>query len=65
MYLNNETESNEIYSGHNLPKTKNGVYTINLNDKQSNGVLVFRCSLKKVKLCTLILLELSIFLKKY
>ena len=25
MYLNNETESNEIYSGHNLPKIKNGV----------------------------------------
>ena len=48
----------------NLPRLKDGTYVINLNDKQTNEHFVFHYLLTEIQLCTLILLELNIFLKK-
>ena len=53
-------------SRENLPRIKDGVYVINLDDKQSKGIhWVSLYLLTKIRLCTLILLELNILLKKH
>ena len=37
MYDKNEPKFNSVYSRNNLPKTKDGVYVINLDDFKSIG----------------------------
>ena len=53
-------------SRENLPRIKDETYVINLDDKQSKGIhWVSFYLLTQMLLCTLILLELNILLKKY
>ena len=56
-YFNYERRFNSTFSRDNLPKIKDGAYVLNLDDNQS--------ILAGIQLCTLILLELNTFLKKY
>ena len=56
-YFNYERRFNGTFSRDNLPKIKDGAYVLNLDDNQS--------ILAGIQLCTLILLELNTFLKKY
>ena len=56
-YFNYERRFNGTFSRDNSPKIKDGAYVLNLDDNQS--------ILAGIQLCTLILLELNTFLKKY
>ena len=61
-YYENEPRFNGVYSRDNLPKTiKNGAYVINLDEYAHIGLL---CMQKIMKLFTLIILVLNMFLKK-
>ena len=48
----------------NLPRTKDGAFVINLDDKKVNEQIGFHYLLAEIQLYTLIFLELNIFLKK-
>ena len=37
-YLNYESRFNSVYSRYNLPKRKDGMYVLNLDEKQSKGI---------------------------
>ena len=37
-YFNDEPTFNGVFSRNNLPRTKDGAYVINLDDKNSNGI---------------------------
>ena len=65
-YYQNKLRFNGLYSGNNLPKIiKDGAYVINLVECKDTGThwVALFCK-KKVKLFTLIVLVLNIYLKK-
>ena len=55
---------NDVFSRNNLPKLKNGAYVINLDHSKNTGTHSIVILMKKMKLFTLIVLMLNIFLKK-
>ena len=62
--FNYKPRCNGIYWD-SLPRIKNGAYVINLNDKIVKEPVGFHYLLTEIQPCTLILLELNMFLKKY
>ena len=54
-----------VFFGDNLPRIKDRAYVINLDDKESKEHIGFYYLFIKIRLCTLIILELNIFYKKY
>ena len=63
-YFNYNPRFNDVFSRENLPTIKDGAYAINLNDKVKEHV-EFHYLMTEIPLCTLILLELNVFRKKY
>ena len=61
-YFNCNPRVSEAFSRNNLPRIKDGVYAINLNDKKVKKHIGFQYLLTEMQLYTLILLELNIFL---
>ena len=61
--FNHEPGFNGIFSRDNLPRIKDGAFVIILNDKQSKGTHWVSALIHRIRLCTLILLELNISLK--
>ena len=64
-YFNYEPKFDGVFSRDNLPKIKDRVYVINLDDKKKKEHIDFQYLLTKTQLCTLILLEWNIFLELY
>ena len=62
--FNYEPTFNGDFSRNNLPWIKDEAYIINLDDKKIKKQIGFHCLLTEVRLNTLSLLVLSIFLKK-
>ena len=64
-YHENEPRFNGVYFRYNLPKTiKNGAYALNLDGYADVGKHWIALYVKKMKLFTLIVLVLNMFLKK-
>ena len=64
-YYENEPKFNGVFSRDNLPKKiKDGAYVINLDEYADTGTHWIALFCKKMKLFILIVLVLSIFLKK-
>ena len=64
-YYKNEPRFNGVYSRYNLPKIiKHGAYVKNLNEYADVGTHWIALYLKTIKLFTLIVLVLNLFLKK-
>ena len=50
---------------HDLPRTKDRAYVINIDDKKVKEHIVFHYLMTEIQLYTMILLELNIFHKMY
>ena len=64
-YFLNDYKFNGIFSRGNLPRIKCRAKVVNFDKKKAEEPIGFHQILTKIKLCTLILSELNIFLKKY
>ena len=64
-YFSYETKFNGALLKNNLPRIKDGAYVRTFDDKKVKQHIRFHYLLTEIQLSTLILLKLSIFLKKY
>ena len=56
---------NGVSTRNNSFRIKNAAFVINFDDNKVKELIGFQYLLIKIQLCTLILLELNIFYKKY
>ena len=63
--FNNKPRFNGVFSRNNLPRIKNRTYLINIDNKKVKEHIEFHYLLIEIQLHTLIILDLTIFLRKY
>ena len=63
--FNNDPRFNGIFSRNNLPRIKKRIYFINIDNEKVKEHIEFHYLLIEIQLHTLIILELTIFLRKY
>ena len=63
--FNYEPKFNGVFSKDSLSRIKDGAYVINCDDKKVRRHIGFHYLPTEIRFCTLILLELNIFRKKY
>ena len=64
-YYQNDSKSNDVYSSNNLPKIKDRVYIINLDEFKSVETNWRAIHVNGNNIMYLIVLELNIFQKKF
>ena len=63
--FNNKPRFNGVFSRNNLPRIKNRTCLINIDNKKVKEHIEFHYLLIEIQLHTLIILDLTIFLRKY